>query len=332
VSNIQDWLNDRIILKVYGGSHSYGTNTPNSDIDIRGVCIPPKNYIIGIDNFEQHESKTYIDYAGYNKKKEPADTVIYGLHKFIRLAMNCNPNIIENLFVDRTHIMSKNELGQMLIDNRLIFLTKKARHTFGGYAFSQLHRLTNKLPMEEAKEKLENNNKKIEEYEVHLTKLNHQEKQFYNKLELTGEEVLVLKGLETEIKKYKQLIGTIKENTKEIKNRMGYGNHNHRGSHKDLIDAYGYDTKHAMHLIRLLRAGLEILTEGNCYTLRPDYNYLLAIRNGEYTLEYIKAEADRMFKLLDDAYINSKLPHSPDVNKINNLLCDMTLLSFEKWG
>jgi hypothetical protein len=39
-----------------------------------------------------------------------------------------------------------------------------------------------------------------------------------------------------------------------------------------------------------------------------------------------------MFKLLDDAYVSSKLPHSPDVKKINDLLCDMTLLSFEKWG
>jgi len=329
--DIQDWLEDRIILKVYGGSHSYGTNTPTSDIDVRGVCIPPKNYIIGIDNFEQHESKTYTNYSGYNKKKEPADAVIYGLHKFIRLAMNCNPNIIENLFVDRTHIMSKNDLGQILIDNRLLFLTKKARHTFGGYAFSQLHRLRNKLPMEEAKQKLENNNQKISEYEVHLTKLNHQKKQLDNKIELTDDELLILHGLESEIKKYKQHIGAIQENSKEIRDRMGYGNHNHRGSHKDLIDLYGYDTKHAMHLIRLLHMGLEILMEGVCYTLRPDNNYLMAIRNGEYTLEYIQAEADRMFKLLDEAYTKSSLPHSPDVKKINDLLCEMTLLSFEKW-
>ena len=40
--NIQDWLEDRIILKVYGGSHSYGTNTPTSDVDVRGGMYSSK--------------------------------------------------------------------------------------------------------------------------------------------------------------------------------------------------------------------------------------------------------------------------------------------------
>jgi len=115
---------------------------------------------------------------------------------------------------------------------------------------------------------------------------------------------------------------------KDINYQLGGGNHGHHGSHKALIDKYGFDSKHGSHLIRLLHMGLEILTEGECNVLRPDNNYLLAIRNGEYTLEYIQQEADRLFKLLDDVYINSKLPSKPDIKKINSLLCDLTLRSF----
>ena len=48
------WLKDRTILLVKAGSHAYGTNTPTSDLDIRGVAVPTKEYLIGyFKKFEQ---------------------------------------------------------------------------------------------------------------------------------------------------------------------------------------------------------------------------------------------------------------------------------------
>ena len=108
------WIDNRTILKVYRGSHSYGTNHENSDIDFGGICIPPKEYIIGFENFEQYECKDYINYHNYKVENNKAEATIFSLHKFINLASNCNPNIVEHLFVASTH-------------DTILFFTEKGR-------------------------------------------------------------------------------------------------------------------------------------------------------------------------------------------------------------
>jgi hypothetical protein len=328
MSDVTKWVEDRTILKVYRGSHAYGTNHKDSDVDLGGICIPPKEFLIGFDRFDQWENKNYTNFNSYNKLKKSAEITIFALHKFVNLAFNCNPNVIEHLFVAPHHIIYCDDFGKQLIENRNLFLTKRARHTFGGYAFSQLKRLTNKLPMDEAKAKIERLKTKKKEYNIYLTKLEHRKNLFKNTKELSDDEALLLIGLKSEVEDYTERVAKLDKEIREVEFLMGGGNHNHHGSHKGIIDEYGYDTKHAMHLIRLLHMGLEILVEGECNTLRPDNNYLLSIRHGEFTLEQIQAEAERLFKLLDDAYVGSKLPNSPDRNKINKLLCDMTILSF----
>ena len=59
-------LGNNIILLTVGGSYAYGTNTENSDLDIRGIAIERKQEILGLSNFEQ-----FIDKA--------TDTTIYAL-------------------------------------------------------------------------------------------------------------------------------------------------------------------------------------------------------------------------------------------------------------
>ncbi|HUW65121.1 MAG TPA: nucleotidyltransferase domain-containing protein [Spirochaetia bacterium] len=326
---IDKWINQRTILKVYRGSHAYGTNHAKSDIDLGGVCLPPKDYLIGFKDFEQWESKAYTDFPAYNKAKTPAEITIFSLHKFVRLAFNCNPNIIEHLFVDPTHILHCDEYGRQLLENRHLFLSKKARHTFGGYAIAQLRKLHNKLPMEEAREKLTTLEANKKGYLTHVTKLQCRLDGMRGR-ELTDDEALLVMGMETEIKDYTYRASTLDKKMDEIRHQIGGGNHNTHGSHKELIDEYGYDTKHASHLIRLLYMGIEILTEGDCHVLRPENQYLIDIRHGKYPLEYIHQQADRLFALLDEAYVRSSLPNSPDEETVNGLLIDLTLRSLER--
>lgn len=329
IHEVEKWIEDRIILKVYKGSHAYGTNHVNSDVDIGGVCIPPKPFLYGYYSFEQYESKNYTNYPSYKKTGLAADTVIYGLHKFVKLAFGCNPNIIETLYTDRTHILHCNSLGRMLIDNRHLFLTRRARDTFGGYAFSQLRRLTNKLPLEETKNRVSKLAETEKNLKIHAIRVEHKIAQYFQRDQLTSEDIQDILNMRNELASANQRLMAIEEDRAEIERIMGGGNHNHHGSHAGLIEKYGYDVKHAMHLIRLLHMGLEILTEGECRVLRPDNNYLMAIRYGEFTLDRIKQEAEKLFSLLDEAYVSSKLPDSPDVEKINKLLIDITEASFD---
>jgi uncharacterized protein len=124
------WLQDRTILLVRHGSHAYGTNIETSDEDFRGVAIAPREYYLGaLHHFEQAESKS-------------PDFVIFDLKKFVALASQCNPNVIEILFVDDADRLAVSQpFGEKLLAMRGMFLTRRVRHTFSGYAASQLKRI-----------------------------------------------------------------------------------------------------------------------------------------------------------------------------------------------
>lgn len=88
---------------------------------------------------------------------------------------------------------------------------------------------------------------------------------------------------------------------------------------KQLVERLGYDAKNAAHCIRILRMGIEFLNEGRLYVNRPDAAQLLEIKRGEWTLEQVKAEADKLFQEAWQAYEDSKLPDFPDKEGINQL-------------
>lgn len=92
---------------------------------------------------------------------------------------------------------------------------------------------------------------------------------------------------------------------------------------KALVEEFGFDCKNASHLIRLLRMGIEFLTEGRLFVERHDAQELLDIKNGHWSLECVKQTADALFDLAHQAYINSALPTKQDYLAINKLCVDV---------
>lgn len=88
---------------------------------------------------------------------------------------------------------------------------------------------------------------------------------------------------------------------------------------KELEIKCGYDSKHASHLVRLLKMGYEILTQGKVIVKRPDREELLAVKNGAWSYERVMEFAQYMQSRLDSAYKVTKLPKSVNFEKINNL-------------
>lgn len=86
-----------------------------------------------------------------------------------------------------------------------------------------------------------------------------------------------------------------------------------------LVERFGYDTKMAAHLIRLLRMGSEFLDTGRMNVRREDAEELKAIKRGDWKLKDVKAEAQRWERAIVDAYERSTLPESPDWDRINRL-------------
>jgi hypothetical protein len=91
----------------------------------------------------------------------------------------------------------------------------------------------------------------------------------------------------------------------------------------ELEARYGYDTKHAMHLLRLLRVGEEILREGVVRVLRPDAEWLLAVRNGALTYDHVLTYAAEHKARLAATIAHSPLPEEPDEQAADRLLIEL---------
>lgn len=132
-----------------GGSRCYGTYREDSDTDIRGVFLGEPKHYIGLSNIEQIS----IEREGNNE----SDTLIE-LRKFVNLALANNPNIIEQLFLNKEHILYIHPLFEVFLENKYLFLSKKCKHSYSGYAFNQLKRIQGHYdwldnPPEEPKQK-----------------------------------------------------------------------------------------------------------------------------------------------------------------------------------
>lgn len=111
-------LGSNIFLLGFGGSYAYGTNNENSDIDIRGIATNSKRNILTGNDFEQ-----VVDID--------TDTTVYSFDKIIKLLCSCNPNTVEMLGLKPEHYFYLTNIGRELIENKSLFLSKRAIHSFG---------------------------------------------------------------------------------------------------------------------------------------------------------------------------------------------------------
>ena len=140
-------LGDNIILLVIAGSHAYGLDTEDSDLDIRGIAMETDDVLYGMNSFDLYEDKK-------------TDTVIYSLKKFMGLAMKGSPNILELLYTRPSDILYISEEGKRLLENRELFLSKAIYRTVRGFAKHSLQRI-----------KKQTDPKKINKGAMHLIRL-----------------------------------------------------------------------------------------------------------------------------------------------------------------
>jgi len=293
------WLENRTIFATVHGSQAYHTSTPESDIDVKGLAIPPKEYFLGFaNNFEQSEGNY------------PYDIVIFGLRKFLKLASACNPNIIEILFTDPEDWIIETPIFHKLYEHRNLFLSQQANNTFSGYAHQQLKRIKG-----HRKWLLEPPTHKPERTEFGLP-----EREKLSSSELGATKNLLEDGIKLDIgimklftleQKFQRAMQEWKqyENWKRTRNKK----------RAKLEAAHGLDTKHAMHLVRLLRMGKEIISTGEVHVRRPDADELLEIRNGAWSYDKIIEWADKQKQEINECLKTTKLPKTTDKDKIDKL-------------
>jgi uncharacterized protein len=346
------WLKDRTIYLTVSGSHSYGTNIPSSDLDLRGIAVATKECYLGnLNKFEQAD------------QSEP-DLTIFDLKKYIRLATDANPNALELIFTDPSDHLIITKAGQRLLDNRELFLSQKVKHTYSGYAISQLKRINchyryiknppthqptrsefglperTVIPHDQLEAANAAIRKRIDEWNwKELDDLDPASSQlirneFSDKLlEITG-----WAWDEVDVKTWRsaanslgisgnfiQLLDSERKYTVKLNEWRSYQDwkKNRNPTRAALEEKFGYDAKHAMHLVRLLLTCREVLETGKLIVKRPDAEFLLSIRNGAWSYDQLVAWAELQDKELTGLMTSSKLPKAPDRKKIDKLCVEM---------
>lgn len=284
-------LPENLIYLGWRGSVAHGMYIPKDDPDsiddkdVMGVYVGPVEHYLGFGRKDVKE-----------KWEGAYDCVFYEVRKFVSLLLNCNPNVLSLLWLKENGLIYAHMAGLRLRQNRDIFVTKKAYHSFNGYAYGQFKRMTHMNQDVLA----DINNRKAELESLGCVWVD-------------GEMVLPPGASAELVAKRTQYNGI---RGKYYKGYMG-------DKRRQLVERFGYDTKNAAHLIRILRMGIEFLTEGVLYVEREDKQELLNIKQGLWSLDDVKAESERLFALAQEAYVRSPLPPEPDRDRAERLIMDI---------
>jgi uncharacterized protein len=146
------WLLSNVSYMTVMGSQAYGVSSDDSDLDVYGFCIPPKDLVFPhlageipgfgrqIQRFDQWQEHHVMD---PNKEVE-YDFVVFSIVKYFQLCMENNPNMIDSLFTPRNAVIHSTPISEHIRENRKLFLHKGAWHKFKGYAYAQMAKIRTK--------------------------------------------------------------------------------------------------------------------------------------------------------------------------------------------
>jgi len=305
----RELLPENLIFLGYRGSIAHDMyvpkNDPNSidDKDLMGIFVAPLEHYLGFGREDIKER-----FIG------EWDVVSYELRKFMGLLLKCNPNVLSLLWLPERHILFEHPLGRLLRQNRSLFVSKIAYPSFTGYAVSQLKRMTHF-----------NQDAQRELYALESELAAHGIDVNNPKPTQAQRDILLERGpfqgqrLDAIVTQYQAL------------SRKYYAGGYMGAKRKELVKKLGFDAKNAAHLIRLLRMGIEFLRTGELKVARDDAQELLSIKRGEWTLEQVKVEAERLFGAAEQAHQDSRLPEKPDSVKAE-ALCLRIIKEFHGLG
>jgi predicted nucleotidyltransferase len=120
-------LHEHVVYRCVVGSRAYGLSSHASDVDLRGVYLPP--------------AELHWSLYGVPEQLESPDTdeVYWELQKFVVLALKANPNILECLYTPLVEHAAP-VVAEML-EERHRFLSRVVYQTYNGYVMSQFRRL-----------------------------------------------------------------------------------------------------------------------------------------------------------------------------------------------
>lgn len=298
-----------------GGSYAYGTEKPDgtSDLDIRGIATRSPFEVLTNQDFGQ-----ILDIK--------TDTTIYSFDKIVKLFCECNPNTIEILGLLPQHYLYLSSVGHLLIDNRQMFLSKRAVHSFGGYAQAQLRRLENKamrVANQEQRERhiLQSIQHAEVDYKAKYFPMKGSIKTYVDKSDKEGFDSEIFLDFNLSHYPLRDMCSMVNEMNAIVSAYNKIGRRNSRAIE------HGKLGKHMMHLVRLYFMCFDILENGEINTYRSkEHDLLMDIRGGKY-LNNDSQPIPAFYEMVDELEEKLKydsehteLPEKVDMIKVNRLV------------
>lgn len=243
------------ILRVPAGSTLHGLNVPGTDdSDEVGICIEDLDAAFGFSEFEQYIYRTAAERESKHDAPSQAgdtDLTIFSLRKFLRLAMQGNPQILQCLFVPSNLWLAGDARGAHLQELAPLIVSRHAGMRYLGYLEAQRQRL-------------------------------------------------------------------LGERGQKKTNRPG------------LEAKYGFDTKYAMHILRLGFQGVELMSTGRL-TLpmaEKDRAFTYAVRLGQVPMQDALTKAGELERQIKDLLDDAPVPAEPARDEIQAWMLNMY---FENW-
>lgn len=346
---IQDLRQQQLILlEAVSGSRAYGTNLAHSDTDLKGVFVLPERQFLGLDYVAQVANDTN-------------DEVFYELRRFVELALKNNPNVLELLASPADCVRQRHPLFEAfrpeLFLSRLCRqtfadyavaqikkaqgLNKKINHPEPPARKSVLDfcYVTYGAGAQPAETWLQR--RSLAAGQCGLAKVPHLTDLYALFVDSSADGRLGYRGLvrDAETSNGVQLSAVPKgeEPVAYLSfNRNGYSTYcrvfreywdwvqkrNAERYQNTVQHGKNYDAKNMLHVFRLLQMAEEIAREGRLHVRRPNRDFLLQVRRGEFQYAELLQQAEELVQRVDAAFAVSDLPAEPDRARVEELLIE----------
>lgn len=333
-----------ILFETISGSTAYGLNTPQSDVDIKGIFILPKEHLFGLDYVPQISDETN-------------DTVYYEVGRFVELLIKNNPTVIELIHSPEKCVQIKHPLMDLF--KKEDYLSKACKDRFAGYAMSQIKKakgLNKKIhnPIEKERKfvldfcyvnygggsiplKKYLEIKGIDQSECGLTNL----PQMQNLFGLYHQKGVQFGGIMKSEQSNDVTLSSIPKECEQQSvlyfNKDGYSYYcksykeywtwvekrNENRFSNTIAHGKNYDAKNMMHTFRLLRMAREIGENGEVNVFRKDREFLLNIKSGNFEYDDLLEQANALLKTTEKAFSTSSLPDAPNEEQLKSVLVEI---------
>ncbi|GAA4355846.1 hypothetical protein GCM10023185_19100 [Hymenobacter saemangeumensis] len=335
-----------IIFEAISGSRAYGTNLPHSDTDLKGVFVLPEDEFFGLN---------YVPQVANDSN----DEVFYELRRFVELLLKNNPTVLELLGTPADCVIYKHPLfEQFQAADFLSRLCRQSFAEYAVAQIRKAKGLNKKInhPEPPARKSvldfcyvtvgagaqpvaywLARNS--FEQGQCGLANVPHLTDLYALFVDATPQRQLGYRGLLRDPETSQDvLLSAVPKGEEPLAylsfNRNGYSTYcrvfreywdwvekrNAERYQNTVQHGKNYDAKNMLHVFRLLQMAAEIAETGQLQVRRPNREFLLQIRRGEFEYETLVAEAETLVAQVEAAFAQSGLPEAPDKAAAEQLL------------